>query len=266
MRDTSAMQNVTMEFAQGVAHVQLSRPAKINALDVHTILELVNVGDQLRARADCRAVVLSGSGRGFCSGLDLDALKSASRGESPAIDIDTVTHGDANIAQQAVLQWRLLPMPVIAAVHGVAFGGGLQLALGADIRIVHPEARLALIEVKWGLIPDMAGMMLLPKLLRPDIAAELVFTARTFSGQEALQLGLATRVADDPLAVARTLAAEIAARSPDAIRAAKRLLSLNAPGELLRAEAREQQALFGKPNQRAAVAAAMARQTPVFQD
>jgi enoyl-CoA hydratase/carnithine racemase len=260
------MDRLTIEFSGHVAHVQLARPEKINALDAQTIQELVDAGDLLRGNRDCRAIVLSGAGRGFCSGLDLDALRSASAGNARVIDITTCTHGAANIAQHAVLQWRSLPVPVIAAIHGVAFGGGCQLALGADIRIVHPDARMAVLEVKWGLIPDMAGIVLLPELVRPDVAADLVYTGRIIGGEEAFRLGLATRVAADPLAAALELAGEIAARSPDAVRAAKRLLSITGRDDVLRAEAAEQRALFGKPNQREAVAAGMEKRAPQFQD
>ncbi|CAN5353903.1 crotonase/enoyl-CoA hydratase family protein [soil metagenome] len=250
-----------------VAHVILERPERINALNAELIDAIVAAGDEVAARRDCRAVVISGAGRGFCSGIDLDSLKAASGGGPRAIDIATEVRDGANIAQHAVLLWRDLPMPVIAAVHGVAYGGGLQLALGADIRIVHPQARLALMEVKWGLIPDMAGMALAPALVRPDILAELVFTGRVVEGSEAQRLGLATALAEDPVEAALALAATIAAFSPDAVRAAKRLLRHPGPQSArLRAEAAEQAALFGAANQREAVAAGLAKRPGRFDD
>ena len=250
-----------------VAHVVLDRPERINALNADLIDAIVEAGRELAARQDCRAVVLSGAGRGFCSGIDLDSLKVASGGGPRAIDIVTEVQDGANIAQHAVLLWRTLHVPVIAAVHGVAYGGGLQLALGADIRIVHPRARLALMEVKWGLVPDMAGMVRAPALVRPDILAELVFTGRVFEGAEALDLGLATSLAEDPLEAALALAASIAAQSPDAVRAAKRLLRHPGPASArLRAEAAEQAALFGAPNQREAVAAGLEKRPGRFDD
>jgi enoyl-CoA hydratase/carnithine racemase len=246
------MDRLKIEFSDHVAHVQLARPEKINALDAQTIQELVLAEDRLRADSRCRVVVLSGSGRGFCSGLDLDTLSSASEGKAQGINITDMTHGSANIAQHAVLQWRNLPIPVLAAVHGVAYGGGFQLALGADIRIVHPEARLAVMEVKWGLIPDMAGMVLLPGLVSPDVQADLVYTGRVIDGAEALRLGLATRLSEDLITAAMDLASQIAGQSPDAVRAAKRLMMTVGRENVPRAEATEQRALFGKPNQRLA--------------
>lgn len=256
-----------IEWHGQVAHVILKRPERMNALDGALIDAIVAAGRELASRGDCRAVVLSGSGTSFCSGIDLDALRSASSGAERVIDIATVVAGGANIAQHAVLQWQSLPMPVIAAVHGVAFGGGLQLALGADLRIVAPDARLALMEVKWGLVPDMAGMALLPELVRPDLLADLVFSGRAFDGVEAVALGIATRTADDPVAAALALAQSYAALSPDAVRAAKRLMRLGGGREaVLRAEAREQAALFGQRNQREAVAAASQKRTPLFHD
>ncbi|WP_375383097.1 crotonase/enoyl-CoA hydratase family protein [uncultured Sphingomonas sp.] len=256
---------LALRWHGAVAHVELSRPERMNALNGELIAALVETGTMLAARRDCRAVVLSGAGRGFCSGIDLDALRSASAGGKRSIDIETSVAGGANVAQQAVLQWHDLAVPVIAAVHGVAFGGGLQLALGADLRIVAPDARLAFMEVKWGLVPDMAGMVLLPGLLRPDLLADLVFTGRVFDGEEAVRLGLATRTAADPVAAALEQAAAITALSPDAVRAAKRLMRSGGGREAtLRAEAVEQAALFGAPNQREAVAAAMAGRAPIF--
>lgn len=250
-----------------VAHVLLCRGERLNALNGELIEAIVDAGQALAKRSDCRAVVISGEGRAFCSGIDLDSLRAASGGAERAIDIETVVADGANIAQHAVLQWHALPVPVIAAVHGVAFGGGLQLALGADIRIVHPETRLALMEVRWGLVPDMAGMALLPELMRRDVLAELVFTGRQFGGAEAERLGIATRIADDPLETAFELAHRVAALSPDAVRAAKRLVRFTGPREaVLRAEAAEQLALFGSDSQREAVAAGIEKRVARFVD
>jgi enoyl-CoA hydratase/carnithine racemase len=164
-------------------------------------------------------------------------------------------------AQQAVLVWREVPVPVIAAVHGVAYGGGFQLALGADLRFVAPDARMSIMEIQWGLVPDMGAYVLLPHLIRDDLAQELTYSGRVFSGQEAQALGLATRVCDDPRVEALAFAAEIAQRSPHAVRAAKRLFALSRKGdfrEMLLAESEEQAALIGSPNQVEAVMAKMA--------
>jgi enoyl-CoA hydratase/carnithine racemase len=182
-------------------------------------------------------------------------------------DLLVRTHGIANAAQQVAMVWREVPVPVIAAVHGVAFGGGLQVALGADIRLVAPDTQLSVMEIKWGLVPDMAGMVLMRTLARDDVLRELTYTGRVFSGEEALRIGLATRVCADPLAEALQMAHDIARKSPDAIRAGKRLLNAAASlgaADLLMAESVEQKALIGSPNQVEAVKANMERRAPRF--
>ena len=164
--------------------------------------------------------------------------------------------------------WRQLPVPVIAAVHGVAFGGGFQLALGADMRFLTPDARMSVMEIKWGLVPDMAGTPILASLVRDDILRDLTYTGRIFSAQEAMSYGLATRICDDPRAEALEVAREIAGKSPDAIRAAKRLLNNLSvdPGPALLAESVEQQKLIGSPNQTEAVRANLEKRAPKFAD
>jgi enoyl-CoA hydratase/carnithine racemase len=254
----------------GVAEVALVRVSKMNAIDAAMFLALAGAIEQLRNDASVRAVVLHGAGRAFCAGLDMSRFQemgAGSTGGTTGRDLLERTHGIANTAQQVAWGWRELPVPVIAAVHGVAFGGGLQIALGADIRCVHPETRLAVMEIKWGLVPDMAGCVLLTELARADVVRELTFTGRIVSGVEAQTLGLATRVCDDPLAEARALAAQIAASSPDAIRAAKRLLNGASPlraAEILMAESVEQKALLGTANQREAARAGLEKRVPVF--
>jgi enoyl-CoA hydratase/carnithine racemase len=183
-------------------------------------------------------------------------------------DLTVRTHGLANFPQQAVWGWRQLPVPVIAAVHGVAFGGGFQLALGADMRFLGTDARMSIMEVKWGLVPDMAGTPILAGLVRDDILRELTYTGRIVSAQEALSCGLATRVCDDPRAAAFEVAREIAGKSPDAIRAAKRLLNRLSvdPGPALSAESVEQQKLLGSANQLEAVRANIEKRAPRFVD
>jgi enoyl-CoA hydratase/carnithine racemase len=253
----------------GVAEVALVRTDKMNALDGPMFQALVDTIARLRGDAAVRAVVLHGEGRAFCAGLDKSSLQGIAAGGQAAGtgELAARTHGLANAWQQVAWGWRELPVPVIAAVHGVAFGGGLQIALGADVRIVHPQARLAVMEIKWGLVPDMAGCVLLTELVRPDVARELTFTGRIVGGGEAVTLGLATRASEDPLADARSMARQIAASSPDAVRAAKRLLNTASPvdaARVLLAEAHEQQRLLGSPNQREAVAAGMENRAPRF--
>lgn len=257
---------VAVDFQDHVAHVRLVRPERLNAIDLVLLQQLVETGDRVAALPGLRAIVLSGEGRGFCSGIDTSTL-NLKPGEPFPIDIATPIRGAANIAQYAVTQWRDAPVPVIAAIHGFAFGGGFQLPLAADIRIVHPDTKLSLMELKWGLIPDMGGMALLKPMLRPDVLSDLLYTARVFDGREALTLGLATRLSDDPVKAALDLAREIAGRSPDAVRAAKRLMRIGHDAlydRTLLAEAAEQLVLIKGAHHAEAVAAGMAKRAPNF--
>jgi enoyl-CoA hydratase/carnithine racemase len=272
---------VTIDVQGGVADVRLSRPDKLNALDGAMFQALVDAGDQVAADKRVRAVVLSGEGRGFCAGLDLGsfaamadpAAKTSATEAAPGSDGDGVTGRMpgriTNLFQQAVYTWTEQAVPVIAAVHGVAFGGGIQLALGADIRIVHPEARMSVMEIRWGLLPDMTGPQVLPRIVGLDVAKELVFTGRQVSGTEAAQIGLATRVSDTPREDALALAAQIAARNPQAIRGAKALLDAAGTRPLAESfleESRLMGGLIGSPNQVEAVMAEMEKRAPTFTD
>ncbi|WP_448662420.1 crotonase/enoyl-CoA hydratase family protein [Sphingomonas sp. CJ20] len=256
-------QRVTIAFAEGVADVRLARPDKLNALDPAMFAAIIDTIATLEAMPGLRAVVLSGEGRGFCAGLDMASMASAGSGT----DLMVRTHGAANDFQQVAWGWRTLAVPVIAAVHGVALGGGLQIASGADIRIAAPDTRMAVMEMKWGIVPDMAGYALWRGSVRDDVLRELSYTAREFSAQEAQALGFVTRLADDPHAEAMALARAIAARHPQAIRAAKRLANMEGDAETtLLAESREQAALLRTPNQIEAVMANMQKRAPVFTD
>ena len=253
----------------GVATVRLSRPDKMNALDAAMFDGLLAAADRLRSLQGVRAVVLHGEGRAFCAGLDLASIAAMEGDGGGFNDLTSRTHGLANRFQQVAWQWRELAVPVIAAVHGVALGGGLQVALGADLRYVSPDARLSVREIHWGLVPDMAGMALLRDLVRGDLLRELVYSGRMVSAEEAVQLGLATQVCADPLQQAQAVAHDVAARNPDAIRAAKRLLNAVHDADaaaVLQAESTEQAALLGSANQREAVAAGMQKRAPVFVD
>ena len=250
---------------EGIATVSLSRPYKMNALDPE-MFDAINAAiDQLSADASVRCVVLRGEGRAFCAGLDKSSL--AGDGDGAISDLGPRTHGLANRWQHVAWGWRQLPVPVIAAVHGVAFGGGLQIALGADVRIVHPDTQLSVMEIKWGLVPDMAGCVLLTQLVRADLARDLVFSGRIVKGAEAVAIGLATRLSDDPLEAAMSLARQIASSSPQAIRAAKRLLNAASPvdaARVLALEAAAQQKIIGSAEQREAVLAGMQKRAPQF--
>ncbi len=253
--------------ADGVAQVRLARPDKMNALDPAMFDAIVETGEALRTMKGLRAVVLAGEGRAFCAGLDLASFTAGPiEGRHP---ITERTHGNANRFQEVAMTWRKCPVPVIAAVHGVCFGGGLQIASGADIRVVAPDARMAIMEMRWGLVPDMGGYALWRGLARGDVLRELVYTNREFSGAEALELGLATFIETDPLARAQALAREIASRNPESVRAAKLLFDVmddEGTDAILLAESREQEGVIRKPNQVEAVMAGMQKRTPNFVD
>lgn len=258
---------VRISIANGVADVRLNRPDKLNALDPAMFRAIADAGARLQADRSVRAVVLSGEGQAFCAGLDIERLVATTEGESivPFADLTQRTHGIANWAQHLVWLWRELPVPVIAAVHGIALGGGFQLALGADIRYLAPATRLGIVEAKWGLVPDMAGTQLMRHLAREDVVRELTYTACMFSADEALSYGFATRLVEDPREAALATARVIADRSPDAIRAAKRLLNLAVGCDAatgLAAETAEQKDLLGAPNHVEAVRANLERRAP----
>lgn len=261
---------ITVDIQGGVADVRLVRVDKMNALDDAMFEALIKTGERLKTEAGVRAVVLSGAGRAFCAGLDMgnfDKMASGERKGGTGLVETPRTEGGSNRAQHAVMVWREIPVPVIAAVHGVAFGGGFQLALGADMRFVTPDARMAVMEIKWGLVPDMAGIALLRRLIRDDQARELTYSGRQFTGEEALSLGLATRVCADPYAEALAFARDVAAKNPDAIRADKRLMNLADDGDqraILLAESVEQSALIGSPNQIEAVLSSIQKRAPNF--
>ena len=265
---------VKVTISEGVADVRLVRADKMNALDAAMFEALVATSERLAREKGLRAVVLSGEGRAFCAGLDMNSFAALKEGGGNGIaggerrDLTARTHGLANFPQAAVWGWRQLPVPVIAAIQGVAFGGGFQLALGADMRFLGPDARMSIMEIKWGLVPDMAGTPILASLVRDDILRDLTYTGRIFSAQEALSYGLATRICDDPRSAAFEVAREIAGKSPDAVRAAKRLLNNLSvdPGPALLAESVEQMKLMGSANQLEAVRANIEKRAPRFAD
>ncbi|NNC58922.1 MAG: crotonase/enoyl-CoA hydratase family protein [Erythrobacter sp.] len=242
----------------GVAQVRFVRADKMNALDNAMFETMIAAGEALQDAVGVRVVVLSGEGKAFCAGLDLSNF--ANPQGSGNGKLTERSHGDSNRPQQVATQWRKLKVPVIAAVHGVCFGGGLQIASGADIRIVHPATRMAIMEMKWGLVPDMGGYQLWRGLVRDDILRELIYTNREFNGTEAKTLGLATELSDDPLKTATELARTIADRNPHAMQAAKRIANKMydlTTSEILMEESIEQEAIIRQPNQVEAVMAGM---------
>ena len=264
---------VSVSINGGVADVRLNRPDKRNALDGEMFQGLARVGERLKSEKGVRVVVLSGEGSSFCAGLDFGSFQQMAGGATASDDAGNpgsmaegrITH----LGQQVSWVWQEIPVPVIAAVHGHALGGGIQIALGADIRIVHPDTQMSVREIHWGLVPDMTGSLVLSRLVRPDIAKELVFTARVFSGREAFDLGLATRLSDDPRTDALAMANEIAGRSPDAVRGAKALLNQmfhEGAAEQFAAERRIIGSLIGRPNQVEAVMSNFEKRDAVFAD
>jgi enoyl-CoA hydratase/carnithine racemase len=276
---------VTVRIDEGVADVRLNRPDKLNALDGDMFAALVDTAARLARDASVRAVVLSGEGRSFSAGLDFSGFRAMAGGGLSPGDGDAGDGGEGgqsgmggigrtdgritHLAQQACHGWSEVPVPVIAAIWGHCLGGGLQIALGADLRIVHPEASLSVLEIRWGLSPDMTGTATLPRLVRPDVAKELTWTGRNVTGEEAARLGLATRTSTTPLEDAWALAREIAAKNPDAIRGVKALLDESGRVPLAQQYADERRtigSLVGTPNQIEAVAAFFEKREPSFAD
>jgi enoyl-CoA hydratase/carnithine racemase len=251
-----------------VAEVMLNRADKLNALDVDTFHALDATARAIAADHGIRAVVIHGAGGNFCAGIDLAVLQSGGR-EVVATLLSPVEDSAANLAQRAAYAWRELPVPVIAALQGVTFGGGFQIAMGADLRYAGPGTQLSIMESRWGLIPDMAITATLRDIVAPDVAKELAFTGGVFDAQEALRLGIVTRVEDDPLAAARQVAATIADRSPGAIRGIKQLINRGwglTEAESLALEAKIQVGLLGSPNQAEAVRANLEKRKAKYAD
>jgi len=263
---------VTITLHEHVADVRLNRPDKMNAADPAMWKALSTAGELLAGKKGVRAVVLSGNGRAFCAGLDMATFQTMGSADQPDLATRVGDRPNAlpgNLFQRAALVWKRLPVPVIAALHGVAFGAGAQIALGADLRIAGPDLRFSILEIKWGLIPDVGISQTLRDVVRLDVAKELTFTGRVVQAEEARALGLVTRISDDPLAHAMTLAAEIASKSPDAIRLGKQLLDASwhadeATGLALEAEL--QSRLIGSENQLEAIRANFEKRPPAFRD
>ena len=272
---------VTITMTDGIADVKMNRADKRNALDNAMFTSLSAAGDYLKSVDGLRVVVLSGDGASFCAGLDFSSFAQMAEAGAKASTADKKTDKKADMnagsmvdgrithmAQQVCWVWQEVPVPVIAAVHGHALGGGIQIALGADIRIVHPDTQLSVREVHWGLIPDMTGTLMLSRLVRPDVVKNLVFTARIFSGHEAHDLGIATQLSDNVHADAMTMAREIAGRSPEAVRGAKKLINLLAnsgAAEQFAAERAIIGQLIGTANQAEAVMSHFEKRPPNFE-
>lgn len=262
-------ERVTVEIEDHIARVTLNRPAKRNALDRAMFEALIAAGERVASDRSLRAVVLTGAGEHFCAGIDVAVFGKTDAPVFGPDDMQPRRGSDANFFQHAALVWRRMPPPVIAAVRGVVFGAGLQVAMGADLRLATADSRWSVMEVKWGIVPDMGLTVTAGGLVRPDHLKQLAFTAAIVDGNEASRLGFVTAVHDDPLAAAFTLARQLAARSPDAVRGVKSLVNevaRDAEAGALRREAALQAALLGGANQVEAVAANVQGRTPRFTD
>jgi len=266
-------ERVTIDVSDGVADVRLNRPDKLNAMDGAMFSALIAASERLAAEPSLRAVVLSGNGDGWCAGLDFSGFEAMAGASSSATETEDIGHIDdgriTHRAQQAVWGFHELPVPVLAAVHGVAFGAGIQLALGCDLRLVAPDVRMSVLEIRWGITPDMTATQILPGLVGTDVAKELMWTGREVGGEEAVRLGLATRVCTDPRAEALALARTIAGKNPHAIQAGKRLIEQATVREVAAGFARERDEisrLIGTANQVESVQAFFERRDPVYMD
>ncbi|NIZ15323.1 crotonase/enoyl-CoA hydratase family protein [Phaeobacter sp. HF9A] len=263
---TKDAERVSVEIQNHIAHVTLTRADKMNAVDDRMLHALIAAAKEVGA-SDARAVVLSGAGKSFCAGLDVMSFASMMQMQDTSW-ITERTEGTSNDFQAVAMLWRGLDIPVIAAIYGATYGAGLQIALGADIRIAAPDCSLAIMEMKWGLVPDMGGMAILPTLLRSDVLRMLTYTAAPITAEQAAAWGLVTEVNADPRARALALAEEIAGRGPNAIRAAKRLIAYAESGaseaEVLLRESNEQAGLIGKPEQMEVITANMQKRAPMF--
>ena len=267
---------ISLSVENHVAHVVLSRPEKMNALDSEMFAAIPMVGDEIRGDKSIRAVVVSGDGGNFCAGLDksnfssmLDNEGLSLGGDEPSSVLAERTHGVANAAQYAVWMWRELPMPVIAAIEGFCLGGGLQIGLGADFRYASIDSQFSILEMRWGIVPDMGSTQIMRHLIRDDIIRELTYTAKLFGAEQAKEWGFITDIADDPVAHAIKVAEQIAYKNPDAIRAAKKILDnshyLTVQQGLLM-ESVEQDKIMGSKNQIEAVMAELQKRKPNFKD
>jgi len=260
---------VTLEVIDHIGYVKLNRPEKYNALSIEMFQQLTAMGEKVAKDCSIRVVVMSGEGKGFCAGLDTGNFERMAKKEAGANLFERYHHTPANMAQQIAYVWKQVPVPVIASLHGVAYGGGLQIALATDIRLASPDLKMSVMEIKWGLIPDMSISQTLCDLVRLDVAKELTFTGRIVKAAEAAELGLVTRVCDDPMEEARKLATVIASKSPDAISKGKQMLegawNAGAASGLLLEETLQRD-VMGKANQIEAVMANFEKRDPKFED
>jgi enoyl-CoA hydratase/carnithine racemase len=264
----SELVNISIE--NHVADVRFNRPEKYNALSFDMIDAMVNAINRLDKEPGVRVVVISGEGKSFCAGLDVENFAALQSGENKFPNLtDRYQNRISNIYQHIGYGWKELSVPVIAAIHGVALGGGFQIAMGADIRFSRPDAKFSLMEMRWGLIPDMSVTQTIRDVVSIDVAKELIFTGKVIQGEEAARLKLVTHVCEKPYEEAMALALEIASKNPDAIRAAKKLINEvwhGDSGRGLLMESELMMTLMGSPNQLEAVTATFTKRSPRFKD
>jgi len=272
-QDNHMSDRVTINISDGIADVRFNRPNKRNALDGEQFAAIVEAGESLKTNKKVRVVVVSGEGASFCAGLDLGSMGAMASGERQGGTTPTASDMQegriTHLGQQSAWVWQEVPVPVIAAVHGHALGGGCQIALGADMRFAHPDTKFSVRETYWGLVPDMAGTVLMHGLVRPDVLKDIVLSARIFDGREAHAMGLVTRLSDTPREDAFAYAEEICKRSPDAVRGAKELLNrltLDFAAAQFAAERRIIGSLIGGHNQREAVMSDFEKRAPAYID
>ena len=256
---------LTCRVEGGVAQVRLNRPDKLNALTLDTLEDLVATARELSGDRTLRGVVIAGEGESFCAGLDFATVLK----NPPRVARSFVPNPlrGTNLFQEACWAWRRVPVPVVAAVHGHCYGGGLQIALAADLRMTTPDAQWSVLEAKWGLVPDMSGIQALSQQVRMDVAKRLTMTGEVVSGERAVELGLASEVHHDPVAAATAFVEQVATRSPDAVAATKRLFGRTWSSSDRRTFARErveQAKLLATRNTTIAREAAMKRVAPAF--
>lgn len=260
-------QTVVLDRDGHIATVTINRPEKMNALDGSIFEGLVEIGEEVKSDPAIRVVVLKGAGGNFCAGIDINYLSQQNPADFKAHATSLPQGVIANRFQRPSYIWQEVGVPVIAALDGVVFGGGAQIALGADIRIASPDIRMSIMEMKWGIIPDMGITFSLPKLVRADVAKDLILTGRIVAADEALDIGLVTRIAEDPHAAAQEAAEAICNKNPDAVRHVKRLVEEGwtaTPADGMRLEAELQSKIIGQPNQFEAIAANLQKRPPRF--
>lgn len=239
---------VEVAIKHSVAYVTLARPDKHNALDMPMFEAIVAAAKSLRRNRGIRAVIVSGEGPDFCTGLDVKSMMKSAK--SPMKLLFKLNPWRSNTAQKVSTQWQKVGAPVITVIHGRCWGGGLHIALGADIRIATPDATLSIMEGRWGMIPDMGGLLALRQHCRMDVAKELTMTARVIDAAEAQAAGLISHISEDPMAQAEALAAELVTQSPDSLAAVKKLYNkswFGGRGSVLMRETWYQlRVLFGK--------------------